>query len=183
MRKNASFLTVLRDNCRKYPCRYRNQRVNGRSSSANTYTLRRSTAAWRIIPDYICKQSSSLEKHRSPATTRPGCYAAPLRGAAQRALLAARVAYGLGYSRRCRFPFHYYSPRNDRQRERALHSPAKRCRVVAAWPGCCQAVVRARESLLAVIARAKQSSNTLSTPIIAIFVRQKAKSTHKWSWN
>ena len=74
-----------------------------------------------------------------------------------------------------------WTPRNDRQRERALNSPALRCRVVAAWPGYCQAVVRSRESLLAVIARAKQSSNALSTQIIAIFVRQKAKSTHKWS--
>ena len=78
------------------------------------------------MTDFLCKHSSSSGKHRSPATTRPGCYAAPLRGATRRALLAARVADGLGYSSRRRFPFHYHSPRNDRQSKRALHSPAKR---------------------------------------------------------
>ena len=44
------------------------------------------------MTDFLCKHSSSSKKHRSPAITRPGCYAAPLRGAARRALLAARVA-------------------------------------------------------------------------------------------
>ena len=129
--------------------------------------------------------------------SRTGQGAGPLK----HSLLAARVAYGLGYSRRCRFLFHCYRPRNDRQRERALHSPAKRCRVVTAWPGCCQAVVRTREGLLArenplaVVARAKSAFRCTSvkgilevrasewrfhaqTVVELRFVRQKVESTH-----
>ena len=65
----------------------------------------RVTQSGDAMPDFLCKHSNSASlcriaylstttsgKHRSPATTRPGCYAEPLRGAARRALLAARVA-------------------------------------------------------------------------------------------